>query len=341
VSGFYLCANKNKRSICINLKSPEGKAALLRLVAEADVVMENFRPGTLDRLGLGYEALRGANPEIIFASASGYGADGPYAELPGQDLLVQARTGLVRATSGQRPGILPSAAGCAAVDQHGGALFALGILGAVVRKLKAGKGTRVETSLFNAGIDLQQEAISNYLNGNKTPEVFDRDPHLATWFHEGPYGIYETADHRHIALSLNPMELFDKALGESDLSADAELDTYLERDRVAEDIAKRISAMTLEEAEAALTRHKVWYAPVKDYSELRDDPQAIHNNVFRTAAISGQNATLVNHPNRYDGEVPGLRHVAERPGQDTDGILSQYGFTAEEIGGLRAGGAVA
>ena len=341
VSGFYLCANKNKRSICINLKSAEGKAAFLRLVEGADVVMENFRAGTLDKLGLGYEALKAVKPDIIYASASGYGPDGPYAALPGQDLLIQARTGLVAGTAGQKPGILPAAAGCAAVDQHGAALFAMGILGAVVRKLKTGKGTRVECSLFNAGIDLQQEAITNYINGQMTPEVYNRDPHLATWFHEAPYGIYETADGRHLAMSLSSMELFDKALGPSDLSADANLDTYLDRDRVAADIARRVSALTLAEAEEALTSNGVWYAPVKNYTELATDPQALHNKVFRKAEVDGREAILVNHPNRYDGEVPSLRHIAERPGQDMVSILADGGFSEEEIAALANSGAVA
>jgi len=341
LSGFYLCANKNKRSLCLNLKSPDGKAALLRLVAGADVVMENFRPGTLDRLGLGFEVLKGVKPDIIFASASGYGADGPYASLPGQDLLIQARTGLVAATAGQAPGVAPAAAGCAAVDQHGAALFAMGILGAIVRKLKTGKGTRVESSLFNAGIDLQQESISNYLNGHKTPEVFRRDPHLATWFHEGPYGIYETADQRHIAMSLNALELFDQALGPSELSADSTFDAYLDRDRIARDIAQRVSKLTLAEAEAALNEHKVWYAPVNNYSELANDPQARHNQVFGKADIDGYDAVLVNHPNRYDGEVPALRHLARQPGQDTAEILREAGLTDAEISALRQSGAAA
>jgi crotonobetainyl-CoA:carnitine CoA-transferase CaiB-like acyl-CoA transferase len=341
VSGFYLCANKNARSICIDLKSPEGKAAFLRLVANADVVMENFRPGTLDRLGLGYEALRREKSDIIFASASGYGADGPYAALPGQDLLVQARTGLVAATAGQKPGVLPAAAGGAVVDQHGGALFALGILGALIRKLQTGKGTRVETSLFNAGIDLQQEAITNYLNGRKTPADFDRDPHLATWFHEAPYGIYETADHRHIAMSLNALDLLDKALGPSNLSSEKDLDAYVERDRIAADVARRLSVLTLNEAEEAMNRHKIWYAPVKNYSDLANDPQALHNQIFRRADVDGHEAILVNHPNRYDGEAPGLRHIAERPGQDTNAILAQIGFSDAEVTSLKRQGAVA
>ncbi len=338
VSGFYLCANRNKKSISIDLKSDSGKATFLRLVQQCDVVMENFRPGTLDRLGLGYETLKTAKPDIIFASASGYGPDGPYSELPGQDLLIQARTGLVSATAGQQQDVLPAAAGCAAVDQHGGALFALGIIAALFRKLKTGMGTRVESSLFNAGIDLQMEAITNYLNGAKTPDVLRRDQHLATWFHEAPYGIYRTADNRHIALSLNALDVLSEALGASELAngdgTSDDVDAYEERDTIAAEVARRMAGMTLAEAERALQSRKLWYAPVVDYSELGADPQAEHNQVFARAIVDGHEAVLVNHPNRYDGGVPPIRHIAEKPGQDTSAILTEHGFSAKEIAAL-------
>jgi crotonobetainyl-CoA:carnitine CoA-transferase CaiB-like acyl-CoA transferase len=179
------------------------------------------------------------------------------------------------------------------------------------------------------------------LNGRKTPAVFDRDPHLATWFHEGPYGIYETADHRYIAISLNALDLLDKALGPSDLSSEKDIDAYVERDRIAADVVRRLSVLTLSEAEEAMNRHKVWHAPVKNYSDLANDPQALHNQIFRRAQVDGREAILVNHPNRYDGDAPGLRHIAERPGQDTDSILAQIGFSDAEVTSLKRRGAVA
>lgn len=350
MSGFYLCANRNKKSVSINLKSEAGRGAFLKLVASADVVMENFRPGTLDRLGLGYDVLKQTKEDIIFASASGYGPDGPYKELPGQDLLIQARTGLVAATAGQKKGILPAAAGCAAVDQHGAALFALGIAGALVKKAMTGKGTRVESSLFNAGIDLQQEALANYINGSKNPDVMRRDPHLATWFHEAPYGIYETSDNRHIALSLNSLDTLADALGgelgiqSQTKSSDAEIgsiDAYLHRDEIATQVAVLFSKLTLKEAEERLSRHKLWYAPVTNYSELAEDPQALHNNVFGNISVNGQPAVLINHPNRYDGATPPIKHMATVPGQDTQDVFLENGFSAEEILALRTNGAIA
>lgn len=344
VSGFYLCANRNKRSISIDLKSEAGREIFLRLAASADVVMENFRPGTLDRLGLGPEALKATKPDLIFASASGYGADGPYRDLPGQDLLIQARTGLVAATAGQQPGVLPAAAGCAVVDQHGAALFALGITAALVRKLRTGEGTRVESSLFNAGIDLQQEAITNYVNGAMTPTVLRRDPHLATWFHQAPYGIYETKDGRYLALSLNALDALEQALGMAATPADPgedPIDAYLERDRIAARVAEAFAKLTLEEAMHALSANSLWHAPVLNYSELASDPQAIHNKVFLKTPIKGAPAVLINHPNRYDGEAPVLRHMATEAGQHTSEILRECGYGSDEVAAFLKSRAVA
>lgn len=353
ISGFYLCANRNKRSVAINLKLESGRAALLRLVASADVVMENFRPGTMDRLGLTEQVLKSAKPDLIYGSATGFGADGPYAGLPGQDLLIQARTGLVSATAGQQPDILPAAAGCAVVDQHGGALFAMGILAALYRKERKGVGTRVESSLFNAGIDLQQEAVVNYINGGLSPEQLARDKHLATWFHEAPYGIYRLRDGRHLALSLNPIAEIDAALSQAFLAAGVEgyapivpsdVDGAVlgeRRNRIAEAVAARLVELTYLQAEAALSARNLWFAPVNTYSDLQHDEQARHNRVFVEVDVAGRKATLVNHPNRYDGAEPKVTHIAERPGQDTRQILGTAGYSPDEIDELVSSGAVA
>ncbi|KAB2857954.1 MAG: CoA transferase, partial [Bauldia sp.] len=119
VSGFYLAANRNKKSVALDLKAPEGREIALKLIEQSQVVVENFRPGVLDRLGLGYEAVKVRKPAIIYASATGFGASGPDKDRPGQDLIMQARTGLMAGTGDRFAG--PTAVGCAAIDQHGGA----------------------------------------------------------------------------------------------------------------------------------------------------------------------------------------------------------------------------
>ncbi|MCB9992085.1 MAG: CoA transferase [Hyphomicrobiaceae bacterium] len=348
VSGFYLAANRNKQSVCLNLKSESGRQAFLKLVATADVVMENFRPGTLDKLGLSESVLKSVKPDLIYASASGFGSDGPYAKLPGQDLLIQARTGLVAATAGQQPNILPAAAGCAVVDQHGAALFAMGIVAALFRKERTGAGTRVESSLFNAGIDLQQESIVAYINGHKTPGVFRRGENLATWFHEAPYGIYETRDGHHLALSLNPLDTLASALNEARESENAPgapasfardgspLDRQRDRDEICARVAAALAEVSYAAAERALSARSLWFAPVNSYSELVADPQARHNGVFMQVEVKGETAVLVAHPNRYDGKAPGVRHIAETAGADGTEILRSAGLSDEEIAALQS-----
>ena len=160
VSSLYLCANRNARSIAIDLKKPGAKEIVMALIESSHAVAENFRPGTLDRLGLGFAAVKAQKPDIIYASASGFGATGPYAQRPGQDLLIQAMSGIVSANGAGAH--RPTAIGCAAADQHGAALFALGIAGAYARWLRTGEGTHVEASLLGAGIDLQAESLVAY-----------------------------------------------------------------------------------------------------------------------------------------------------------------------------------
>lgn len=336
VSGFFLCANRNKRVIALDLKAPEGRDIALSLIGGADVVVENFRPGVLDRLGLGYEAIKARKPEIIYASASGFGATGPMKDKPGQDLLVQARSGLVAASGGGS-----TAVGAAVCDQHGGALLAMGILAAYVKRLKTGHGTRVEGNLFNASIDLQAEAITNYLTGPNNTELFQRDPHLATWFHQAPYGIYSTADDRPVAISLNNPATFAEALDDDGLRALAGVDPFKERDAYARATAAAVKKYNFEPLAAALDALHIWWAPVTHYSDLANDPQAIHNRVFEKVAVKGGTATLVNHPLRYDGEVPPVRHLAVEIGHDTRELLEELGYDAARITRMAEAGVVA
>lgn len=335
VSGFFLCANRNKRAVALNLKSPEGVEVALRLIDSADAVVENFRPGVLDRLGLGYETLKARRPDIIFASASGFGSSGPMRDEPGQDLLVQARSGLVAASGGGG-----TAVGAAVCDQHGGALLAMALLGAYARRLKTGRGALVEGSLFTAGIDLQNEAIVNYLTGGHGRERFDRDPHLATWFHQAPYGIYETSDGRHIAISLNDPAAFAAALDDDDLRAFAAIDAYQERDRYARATTSAVLARTFANLSEALDAARLWWAPVQDYGDLAADPQALHLGVLHEIDVKGGKATLVRHPIRYDGEVPAMRHLALDIGEHTSEILAELGYDKASIDRLAEAGAI-
>src|SRR2546425_2536200 len=165
VSVFFLLANRNQRSLTLNLKHAEGLAIARRLVERADVLVENFRPGVMDRLGLGYQDVRAINPRIIYASASGFGQQSPFRDLPGQDLIIQAMSGLAAATG--RAGEPPTPVGAAVVDQHGASLLAMGILAALIQRGQAGEGQRVEVTMLEAAFDLQLEPLVYFMNGGK------------------------------------------------------------------------------------------------------------------------------------------------------------------------------
>jgi crotonobetainyl-CoA:carnitine CoA-transferase CaiB-like acyl-CoA transferase len=326
VSAFVLAVNRNKRSLAVDLKHPEGREIVLRLIDGADVVVENFRPGVLDRLGFGYEAVRARKPDIIYASASGLGASGPAASRPGQDLLMQARSGLIATTGGGEHG--PVVVGAAIVDQHGGALLAMGVLGAYVQKLQTGAGVRVEANLFSAGIDLQSEALTMYFAAPNRQELSRRDRHVGSWYHDAPYGLYELSDCR-IVLSMNDPAKLAQALDSDTLRQLQDIDRYAERDRYARAVAEVLRTRSFADVTRSFDANGIWYERVQDYEDLRVDPQAVHNNVFREVDVRGEKVTLINHPLRYDGEVPAFHGFPLEPGAESLEVLAELGYDIE------------
>lgn len=337
VSAFYLCANRNARSIAIDLKRPEAKEIVLRMIEKCHAVAENFRPGTLDRLGFGYAEVKARKPDIIYASASGFGASGPYVERPGQDLLIQAMSGIISANGGGDR--RPTAIGAAAVDQHGGALFALGILGAYVKWLRTGLGTRVESSLLGAGIDMQMESLVHYYAAGKGDQALDRQENLATWFHEAPYGIYRIAD-GWLALSLNPVEKLARSLGTDALDPYIGRDQYADRDAIAAIVAVAVSHRSFADLAAAFDAEAMWYGRVENFDDLAANPQVQHNQVFQDFEVNGETIRLVSHPNRYDGAAPAKPSFALEAGADTRDVLTEAGYGEAEIEKLLENGVV-
>lgn len=328
ISTFFLCANRNKRCIAVDLKHDAGREIALRLIESSDVVLENFRPGVMDKLGLGYEHARARKPDIIYASATGFGSDGPLRDRPGQDLLIQARSGLIAATGDHER--RPTPVGNAAVDQHGAALLAMGILGAFVRRLQTGEGTRVEGSLLNAGLDLQTEPLTMYFSGGGTKDLFRRDPNLATWYHEAPYGVYRMAD-RFVAFSLGELGRLGRALGSEAIAALQGRDAAAERNELAAVIAREVAGLRIADVADSLDAAGVWYAVVQDFDEVREDPQVVHNGALLEVPIGERTATLVNHPNRYDGKGAEVRVLATRIGEHSREVLGEIGYADSDI----------
>jgi crotonobetainyl-CoA:carnitine CoA-transferase CaiB-like acyl-CoA transferase len=333
-SVLYLCANRNKRSVAIDLKSAEGRDIALRLVDTADVVAENFRPGVMEKLGLGYATLKERKPGLVFASASGYGPDGPYVDKPGQDLLAQALFGIMAITGQASTG--PRPAGASVVDHHGAALFAMGILAAIVRRQRTGQGCRVDASLMQSALDLQAEPLVAWLNAATKPPAIHAYRHVAGWYYAAPYGVYATQD-GHMALSLSPLAVVGEAIGEPRLGGYGEKDGWTKQDEISELIAQRLATSTTGEWMARMAPYKIWCAPVQGYAEIAADPQVKHMKSLVTVAGAGETAapvTLVNHPVLYDGETAQVRLAPQPLGAQTAEILTELGFGPAEIEAL-------
>ena len=336
----HMCTNRNKRSLALDLKAPKGREIALKLIDGADVVAENFRPGVMDKLGFGYEALRRRKPSLIYASASGYGPDGPYAGRAGQDLLAQALFGLMAITG--HPATGPRPVGVSAVDHHGAALFAMGILAALLRRERTGKGCRVDASLMQAALDLQGESLTAWLNAANRPASVSAHPNIAGWYYPAPYGVYATRD-GHIAVSLCPLPRLAEAIEEPQLAAFSDGDTWARQDEIGEIIAARLKTKTTEEWSQAMERAQIWHARVQGYADLVEDPQIKHMEALVTmpgAGESGTPVTLVNHPVRYDGEAATIRLAPQRLGAQSKEVLAELGFATAEIAALAREGIV-
>ncbi|WP_353474710.1 CoA transferase [Salipiger sp. H15] len=333
----HITTGRNKRSIAVDLKSPEGIATVKRLIATADVVMENFRPGTLDKLGLSEAEMRAVNPRIIYAATTGYGADGPYAKRPGQDVLLQAMAGLAAHTGSMESG--PVAVGSVPIDHHAAALTVAGIVAALFERERTGVARRVEVNMLQAAMDLQGESITAWMNGADRAGPRGRDG-MANWFSPAPYGIYATAD-GHVMISMSTPPQLSGALGLPALAGLSAEDGFSKRGEISRMVAEGMAQLSTDAATAKLTEAGVWHEVVQDYDGLKRNPQVQHLGAF-TEVPSGRGTPMVmlSHPVRYDGETPPVRLAPPALGGQSREVLAEAGFAEAEIEALLASGAV-
>ncbi len=327
VSTFFMLANRNQRSVVLDLKSETGHEAALRLIAKSDVVVANFRPGAMDRLGLGYESARKVRPDIIYATASGYGSDSPFRDLPGQDLLIQGLSGIAWLTG--RAGQDPVVVGAAVVDQHGGALLAMGILAALFHRERTGEGQQLEVAMVQAAFDLMVEPVVYAANGAKLERP---SAEIADTFHSAPYGIYRTAD-GHAVISMTPVKTLVEALGEPPLTGlDDPSIAFSNRDEIRSALGPLVARHSTADLIERLRAHHIWCAPVQTIDQALADPAVRHLDPFlEMEHPRAGKVKALRHPVRYGAGEPELRRLPPEVGEQSREILLELGFSDDEV----------
>ncbi len=331
--------NRNKRSLTLDLKSDRGRNVFLRLATQADVLFENFRPDVKRRLGIDYESLTPINPRLVYVSISGFGEDGPYAQRPGLDQIVQGMGGLMSITG--HPGDGPVRAGIAVADSSAGLYGALGAMTALLEREVTGEGRWVRTSLLQAQIALLDFQAARYLVEGEVPAQAGNDHPTAV-----PMGLFETSD-GFINIAASGDRMFSalcRALGLTHLLEDPKFIGRARRQNRAA-LNAEIESVTRQHPAThwieTLNLAGVPCGPVNTMDEVFADEQVLHSGIVQTVVHERLGKlNLIGQPMTMSGIEPGLRSAAPELGADKIGVLSDYGFSAEEIEALAADGVI-
>ena len=336
----FVMMNRNKRGIVVDLKSTPGRDAARRMLARCDVVIENFRAGAMEALGLGYESLRAENAGLVYCQITGYGRTGPLAGQRGFDLIAQGMTGLMSVT-GEGEGRPPVKCGPPLTDITAGILGAMGVVAALHARERTGVGQRVDTSLYEAGIvqTFWQSAVA--LATGESPGPLGSAHPLAA-----PYEALPTADGWITVGGWNQVNWLRlaRALGLERLADDPRFATNADRmanlDRLRETLAARLRTATTGEWLRRLEAANVPAGPVASIAEMLGHPQTVAREMVVEVPEGDGTARTLGMPVKFSAAPARVERGAPRMGEHTREVLGEYGFTSDEIAGLLRSGAV-
>jgi len=328
----FLGVNRNKRSLAIDLKHPEGKGAFLKLVKTADVFIQNFRPGVTERLGIGYDTLHELNPRLVYTSISGYGSTGPGAARPGQDLVMQGYSGSMWFVGSKNDP--PTPGGIPSIDVMTGYQAVIGALAALHSRDKTGHGQHVEVDMLSVVMDAQVQELVTYLNTDIVPPQRGTESSAHAWI-GAPYGVYKTKD-SWLTLAMCPVNVLGQALGTDELQRFIRLeDAQKHADEIYAIIRPMFAARTTSDWMSHFDTFNIWSGPVHDYPALEKDAQVVARGMI----------TEMNHPTlgvlrtvappiRLSETPTSIRSAPPALGSDSREILAGVGFDNEAISRL-------
>jgi crotonobetainyl-CoA:carnitine CoA-transferase CaiB-like acyl-CoA transferase len=339
-SAYYLSINRNKRSLTLDLKHPLGKRVLERLIEEGDVLVENFSPATLARLGFGWERLHDINRRLVYCAISGFGTDGPGRAWPAYDLIVQGMSGL-QGLTGQPDGV-PTMVGVPIADMVAGLYAAIGIFVALRAREATGEGQLVESTMLGSMVALLSRQAARYFATGESPRP-EGNVHASI----APYQTFLAKDgYVNVAVGNNAIfERFCRALELEDLLQDERYADNTKRVQhrgtLVPVVQKRVAELTKDEVVRRLREVNVPVGPIYTLEEVFADPAARHLELLREMdhPTAGRIRTT-GFPLRLSGTAPRLRRYPPRLGEHTDEVLTELGFSSAEIADLRRDGAV-
>jgi CoA:oxalate CoA-transferase len=339
-SAFFLSANRNKRSVCLSTRDPEGQELFRQLAQTADVVLENFRPGVMDALNIGYERVSQSNPRIIYCSISGFGADGPFANRPGLDQIIQGFSGLMSVTGFE--GGEPVRVGIPIVDLLTGIFGSWGILAALYARERTGRGQQIETSLLESIVGTMGFQAVRYLNGDDPPPPAGNHHPI-----NAPYGVFRTKD-GYVTIGAGGdkrWNLFCRTIESEDLLSDPRFatngDRFGNRDLLADIISERLQGHTSDEWEQILNDAGIPCGPIYTVDQTLTHPQILHRDmvVEREHPVMGM-VRLLGLPVKLHDTPGGIDRPPPLLGQHTREVLSEIGINDAEMSRLQDAGVI-